>query len=51
VEVRAAKAVKAAAVETEAVEAKAAEAEGFIGGGGMHWKHWNASEVHGGGRS
>jgi hypothetical protein len=41
VEVRAAKAVKAAVVETEAVEAKAAkvaEVEGCIGGGGMHWK-------------
>jgi iron only hydrogenase large subunit-like protein len=51
VEVRAAKAVKAAAVETEVVEAKAAEAEGCIGGGGMHWKRRNASEEHGSGRS
>jgi hypothetical protein len=43
-----------AAAEMEAVEAKAAkaaEAEGCIEGGGMHWEHRNASEVHGGGRS
>jgi hypothetical protein len=50
-EVEAAETVKVEAVETEVVEAKAAEAEGCIGGGGMHWKHWNASEVHGGGQS
>jgi hypothetical protein len=53
-EVRAAKAVKAAVVEMEAVEAKAAkaaEAEGCIRGGGMHWKRRNASEEHGSGRS
>jgi hypothetical protein len=40
--------------ETEAVEAEATEAvevEGCIGGGGMHWKHQNASEEHGGGWS
>jgi hypothetical protein len=49
-EVEAAETIKVEAVETEAVEAKAAEAEGCIGGGGMHWKHWNASEVHRGGR-
>jgi hypothetical protein len=35
----------------EVVEAKAAEAEGCVGGGGMHWKHWNALEVHKGGQS
>jgi threonine dehydratase len=48
VEMQAAKAVKVAAVEmeVEAKVAKAAEAEGCVGGGGMHWKHWNASEVH-----
>jgi hypothetical protein len=28
--------------------AKAAEAEGCVGGSGMHWKHRNASEEHGG---
>jgi hypothetical protein len=50
-EVEAAEAVEVEAVETEAVEAKAAEAEGCIGGSSMHWKHWNASEVHGGGWS
>jgi hypothetical protein len=53
-EVEAAEMIKVEAVETEAVEAKAAkaaEAEKCIGGGGMHWKHWNASEVHGGGQS
>jgi hypothetical protein len=50
-EVEAAEMVEVEAVETEAVEAKAAEAEGCIGGGGMHWKHRNASEVHEGGRS
>jgi hypothetical protein len=49
--VEAAEVVEVEAVETEVVEAKAAEAEGCIGGGGMHWKHWNASEVHGGGQS
>jgi hypothetical protein len=49
--VEAAEAVEVEAVEMEAVEAKVAEAEGCIGGSGMHWKHWNASEVHGGGRS
>jgi hypothetical protein len=50
-EVEAAEAVEVEAVDMEAVEAKAAkaaEAEGCIGGGGMHWKHRNASEVHGG---
>jgi hypothetical protein len=31
--------------------AKVAEAEGSIGGGGMHQKHWNASEEHRGGQS
>jgi hypothetical protein len=49
-----AEAVEAEAVETEAVVAEAAEAaevEGCIGGGGMHQKHRNASEVHGGGWS
>jgi hypothetical protein len=54
VEVEAAEMIKVEAVETEAVEAKAAkvaEAEGCIGGGGMHWKLRNTSEVHGGGRS
>jgi hypothetical protein len=53
-EVEVAETVEVEAVETEAVEAKAAkaaEAEGCIGGGGMRWKHRNASEVHGGGRS
>jgi hypothetical protein len=35
-----------AEVEVEAAE-EAAEAEGCIGGGGMHWKHRNASEEHG----
>jgi hypothetical protein len=49
--VEAAETVEAKAVEMEAVEAKAAEAEGCIRGGSMHWRHWNASEVHGGGRS
>jgi hypothetical protein len=52
--VEAAEAVEAEAVEMEAVAAEAAEAaeaEGCIRGGGMHWKHRNASEVHGGGRS
>jgi hypothetical protein len=40
------------AVEAKAAKAaKVAEAEGCIGGGGMHLKHRNASEVHGGGRS
>jgi hypothetical protein len=43
--------VEVEVVETEAVEAKAAEVEACIGGGGMHWKHWNAPEVHGGGQS
>jgi hypothetical protein len=43
-EVGAAKVVEAEAVEAKA--AKVAEAEGCIGGGGMHWKHWNALEVH-----
>jgi hypothetical protein len=43
--------IKVEAVEIEAVEAQAAEAEGCIGGGGMHWKHQNVSEVHGGGQS
>jgi hypothetical protein len=33
-------------VEVEAVDMEAVEAKGCIGGGGMHWKHWNASEVH-----
>jgi hypothetical protein len=51
VEVEAAEAVEVEAVETEVVAAEAAEVEGCIGGGGMHWKHWNALEVHGGGRS
>jgi hypothetical protein len=54
VEVGVAKAVEVEAVEMEAVEAKAAkvaEAEGCIGGSSMHWKHWNALEVHGGGQS
>jgi hypothetical protein len=36
--------VEAAKVEAEAAEV--AEAEGCIGGGGMHWKHRNASEEH-----
>jgi hypothetical protein len=55
--VEAAEAVWAAAVETEAVKAKAAKAakaaevEGYIGGGGMHWRRRNASEEHGSGRS
>jgi hypothetical protein len=31
--------------------AKVAEVEGCIGGGGMHQKHRNVSEEHGGGRS
>jgi hypothetical protein len=48
-EVEAAETVEVEAVEMEVVEAKAAEAEGCIGGGGMHWKHWNALEVHRGG--
>jgi hypothetical protein len=40
------------AVDAEVAEAaEAAEAEGCIGGGGMHWKHRNASEVHGGRQS
>jgi hypothetical protein len=30
---------------------EAAEAEGCIGGSSMHWRHWNASEEHGGGQS
>jgi hypothetical protein len=44
-----AKAVEVKAVDAEAAEV--AEAEGCIGGGSMHWKHRNASEEHGGGRS
>jgi hypothetical protein len=43
--------VEVEAAKVRAAEAEAVEAEGCIGGGGMHWKHWNASEVHGGGRS
>jgi hypothetical protein len=50
-EVEAAEAAEVEAVEIEVVEAKVAEAEGCIRGGGMHWKHQNASEVHRGGRS
>jgi hypothetical protein len=51
VEAAEAKAAEAEMAETEAVEAEVAEVEECIRGGGMHWKHWNASEEHGGGRS
>jgi hypothetical protein len=36
------------AAEVEVAEVEAVEAEGCIGGGSMHWRHWNASEEHGG---
>jgi hypothetical protein len=36
-------------VDVQAAEAE--EAEGCIGGGGMHWKHRNVLEEHGGGWS
>jgi hypothetical protein len=43
--------VEVEAAKVGAAEAEVVEAEGCIGGSGMHWKHWNASEVHGGGQS
>jgi hypothetical protein len=51
VEVEVAEVAEGKAVETEVIEAEVVEAEGCIGGGSMHWKHWNASEEHGGGQS
>jgi hypothetical protein len=40
-----------AEAESEVAEAEVVEVEGCIGGSGMHWRHWNASEEHGGRQS
>jgi hypothetical protein len=43
--------VEAEAAKVEAAEAEVVEVEGCIRGSGMHRRHWNASEEHGGGQS
>jgi hypothetical protein len=43
--------VEVEAAKVGAAEAEAVEVEGCIRGSGMHRRHWNASEEHGGGRS